>query len=335
MGTTGAGTANSGVLLSGGAGAPSWGNSTSGNLTTQWDVTTSNNSPGVAIKGTASATTSGTIGVQGVATASPDGTGVSAEGGLEGVYARATAINAGPRYGVYATANQTTVESAGTYGAYATVLGPGLNVGVYGESENTTGGDTAIAVQGVGYTDDDNPDTADSAYGLKVAVTSRDIPDTAYGVYASVTGPGRNVAGYFAGGPVTIEDSLTMGTTGAATQFSVKRVNLTASGVLFTQPSASVELEWNSTSYTLSIDNKTGEAWDIGIHRVGGDATVAGDAERSASGADGADLSVSTGASANGSWNAQAAKGGSSGPGFTFHATSYGAQIQGLVVYWW
>ncbi|MDQ7779030.1 MAG: hypothetical protein RDV41_04900, partial [Planctomycetota bacterium] len=170
MGCSTAGTSGSGVLISGGTGVPTWGNSISGTVNPQWDVTTTSAVSGAsAIHGKNASTTTGITkyGVYGeattaAATATNVGVWGQADGGGSanwGVYGQ-TATNSGRA--VYGFVVGATTGTAAIYGSNLSNAASGSEYGVYGEA---TGGGAGTS--------------------------------THYGVYGLASGGGSNWAGYF------------------------------------------------------------------------------------------------------------------------------------------
>lgn len=156
MASSAAGTSGSGVLISGGTGSPTWGNSISGSLATQWSATTTSTS-GTAISGTASAATGSTYGVKGRSD-STSGIGVlgnaaAASGATFAVYGQAASTTG---TGVFGTANSATGTNFGVYGQSSSDTGFGVygnafasgGIGVYGNS-SAAGANTNIGVYGI------------------------------------------------------------------------------------------------------------------------------------------------------------------------------------------
>jgi|GEM_PF-6197169 len=113
---TGVGTSGSGVLVSGGSGIPTWSNSISGNLTTQWGVTTTSTSAG----------SRGVSGISSQTATSGTGWGNSGSTSFAGVYGAGG--NTGAQYsaGVHGYQVGSGSNAGGVVGSYSGTIWGGL-----------------------------------------------------------------------------------------------------------------------------------------------------------------------------------------------------------------
>jgi hypothetical protein len=147
------------------------------------------------------------------------------------------------------------------------------------------------------------------------------------GVYGTDLGNASYWSGYFSG-KLRVTDSISIGS--SATRFGMQRVSLTAGGVLFSHPSASIGLSWDSLTNTLTVTNSTGQFYDLGLQRTNETAGFSSTANDTSG-----NLSLASGNSNGVHWYATAAAEGVAGPGFTFFGTGWSGNIQGIVIYWY
>jgi hypothetical protein len=217
------------------------------------------------------------------------------------------------------------------YAALGYMDGPTEGRGVYSRNYMTLTSNYGF------YARVDGSNASANKYGIRTLAHGS---GTNYGVYGQAWGGSTNWSGYFSDSPVRVTDSISVGPT--ATRFSMQAVNRSTTGVLFSHPSALVELEWDLSTHTLSLDNRTASPWVLGIMRTQENNSQAGDSLDSSSGANGADLTVS-GSIAVGAdsaqWNSTATTEGNDGPGLTFWGTSVSnglsGSIQGIVLFWY
>lgn len=218
-----AGTSGSGVLISGGGGGPSWGNSITGTLNPQWSVTTSANAANAtAILGTVSDATAVVYGVTGTTASTGNnaagvrGTATAVTGGANGVRGECASDGGSGVLGLASTASGLGVaglsQAAGAAGTFNIgMLGLAdaaeTNIGVDGETSTTPTTGLAAGVRGfAGGTSDGaigclgvNASTAATGWQIGLAGISTVTAAGAghIGVYGDVAGGTTNISGYF------------------------------------------------------------------------------------------------------------------------------------------
>jgi hypothetical protein len=250
-------------------------------------------------------------------------------------------------YGVRTNATSHAGNSLDTvYGLYSKATSAESNDGVTGVYADVSGTSafykTGVRAIATGVSTSSNRGVEANASGASVKnygvyATASGATTENIGVYASGSGTGA-YAGYFAGAPVKVTDSVEIGA--KSTRFGMERVNLTSASTwtnLFVHPGqSSLSLQWSGSltaPATLRVMNTTGTFFDASIWT----SAASVDAVSTTSGATTWGNPVSRQAinQNESGWNATVGQEGGAGPGFVFMGTSFVQKIQGIVIYWW